>query len=114
MACSKRSILRVFQTRHRDYHDVLTLFCGPTHDRLLPDDLLREILEVSGLIKFGTRGGIVFEIYFPPIHYKAECPNVVLKTKRSKGRKDEEKRPGGSPPFAANIERTNLGGWLLQ
>ena len=72
------------------------------------------ILEVSGLIKFGTRGGIVFEIYFPPIQYKAECQNVVLKTKKSKGRKDDEKRQDGSPPFGANIERTSLGGWLLQ
>ena len=113
MTCSKRSILRVFQTRHRDYHDDLTLFCGPTHDRLLPDDLLKVILEVSGLIKFGTRGGIVFEIFFPPIHYKASCQNVVLKRKE-KRREDDEKRQGGSPPFAANIERTNLGGWLLQ
>ena len=112
MTCSKRSILRVFRTRHRDYHDVLTLFCGPTHDRLLPDDLLRVILEVSGLLKFGTRGGIVFEIFFPPIDYKA-CQNVVPQ-KKEKRSEDDEKRPGGSPPFAANIERTNLGGWLLQ
>jgi len=54
----------------------------------------------------------VFEIFFPPIDYKA-CQNVVPQ-KKEKRREDDEKRQGGSPPFAANIERTSLGGWLLQ
>ena len=67
---------------------------------------------MSGLLKFGARGGIVFEIFFPPIDYKV-C-QVVVTQKRGKRSEDDEKRPGGSPPFAANIERTNLEGWLLQ
>ena len=72
-------MMRVFKTQHRDYRDVLTMFCGPTHERALPDDLLRLILTMSGIVAIGDRS-IMFKIFFPSVFYK-ECQNVVLKRK---------------------------------
>ena len=81
------------------YREVLTVFCGPSDERTLPDDLLGVILTISGHIKFALQA-IRFNIFFPPIEYKA-CLNAVRRReerKLLKGRKDDEKPPGGSPP----------------
>ena len=71
--------MRVFKTQHRDYRDVLTMFCGPIHERALPNDFLRLILTMSGLVAIGDRS-IMFKIFFPSVFYK-ECQNIVLKRK---------------------------------
>ena len=81
----------------RALHEVLTVFCGQTDERTLPDDLLRLILTISGHIKFALQA-IRFNIFFPPIEYKA-CINAVRrKRKLLKEGKDVERPPGGSPP----------------
>ena len=90
MKCFDGSIMRTFWTRRRDLQEVVTCFCGPTHLRKLPDDLLRLILLLSGLVKIGKRG-IRFNIFFPPIDYK-QC----LSTVRRKGRKGRENSRAGT------------------
>ena len=66
----------------RALHEVLTVFCGPTDERTLPDDLLRLILTISGHIKFALQA-IRFNIFFPPIEYKA-CLNAVRRKREGK------------------------------
>ena len=92
--------MKVFRTSRQDFHDVLTCFCGPTHSRTLPDDLLRIILEMSGLLKIGARS-IRFNIFFPPIEYKA-CLNIV---RQRNERRVAVRRAGGLLPFDASIEK---------
>ena len=80
------------------YHEVLTVFCGPTVERTLPDDILRLILTISGHIKFALQA-IRFNIFFPPIEYKA-CQNAVRRREEKKllkGGKDGVKPPDGWP-----------------
>ena len=80
------------------YREVLTVFCGPSDERTLPDDILGVILTISGHIKFALQA-IRFNIFFPPIEYKA-CLSTVRKREEKllKKGKDDEKPPGGSPP----------------
>ena len=78
------------------YREVLTVFCGPSDERTLPDDLLGVILTISGHIKFALQA-IRFNIFFPPIEYKA-CLNAVRRRKLLKEGKDVEKPAAGSPP----------------
>ena len=87
--------MRVFKTQHRDYRDVLTMFCGPIHERVLPDDLLRLILTMSGLLAIGDRS-IMFKIFFPSVFYK-ECQSVVRKRRERARRRDVARLAVGSP-----------------
>ena len=56
--------------RRQDFRGILACFCGPIQERILPDCILQLILEISGHVKI-ARQAIRFNIFFPPIHYKA-------------------------------------------
>ena len=95
MTRSEKFMMRIFETQHRDYSDVLTIYCGQTHERVLPNDLLRLILTMSGLVALGDRS-IMFKIFFPSVFYK-ECQNVVQK-RRDRVRKRVVARPAAGSP----------------
>ena len=89
--------------RRQDFRGILTCFCGPIQERILPDCILQLILEISGHVKF-ARQAIRFNIFFPPIHYKACLRNAL---RRNRVVREDVRPVAGLPPYDENTERTN-------